>query len=62
MRLVPFFIIGNPRSGTTLLRLMVNAHPKATVPPECGFALHLADDFSSRSSYDRKLYSDFAKQ
>lgn len=33
----PLFIIGNPRSGTTLLRLIVNAHPHFCVPPECGF-------------------------
>lgn len=60
MKTVPFFIIGNPRSGTTLLRLMINAHPEATVTPECGFALHLANQFSHRSNYDRKLYRDFA--
>lgn len=33
----PLFILGNPRSGTTLLRLMLNAHSKLTIPPECGF-------------------------
>jgi hypothetical protein len=35
----PIFIIGNPRSGTTLLRLMVASHPAIVVPPECGFAV-----------------------
>jgi len=33
----PIFILGNPRSGTTLLRLMLNAHPLLCIPPECGF-------------------------
>ncbi len=33
-----FFILGNPRSGTTLFRLMMNSHPGVVVPPECGFA------------------------
>jgi len=33
----PFFIFGNPRSGTSLLRLMLNSHPKIVVPPESGF-------------------------
>jgi len=33
----PFFIIGNPRSGTTLLRLMLDGHRNLLVPPECGF-------------------------
>lgn len=34
----PFFILGNPRSGTSLFRLMLNNHPDITVPPECGFS------------------------
>jgi hypothetical protein len=33
----PFFVIGNPRSGTSLLRLMLNSHPHICVPPECGY-------------------------
>lgn len=28
------FIIGFPRSGTTLLRLMLDAHPELAIPPE----------------------------
>jgi hypothetical protein len=31
------FILGNPRSGTSLFRLMLNAHPQIISPPECGF-------------------------
>ena len=31
------FILGNPRSGTSLLRIMLNAHPQIAAPPECGF-------------------------
>jgi len=33
----PFFILGNPRSGTTLFRLMLNSHADIVVPPESGF-------------------------
>jgi hypothetical protein len=33
----PFFILGNPRSGTSLFRLMLNSHPNMIVPPESGF-------------------------
>lgn len=29
-----FFIIGRPRSGTTLLRTLLDAHPNVVVPPE----------------------------
>lgn len=32
-----FFILGNPRSGTTMLRLMLNSHSLIGVPPESGF-------------------------
>ncbi len=31
------FIVGVPRSGTTLLRLMLDAHPELSIPPETGF-------------------------
>lgn len=31
------FILGNPRSGTSLLRLMLNSHPAIAAPPESGF-------------------------
>src|SRR5215510_1913192 len=30
-------IVGAPRSGTTLLRLMLDAHPQCAIPPETGF-------------------------
>lgn len=30
-------IVGSPRSGTTLLRLMLDAHPELAIPPETGF-------------------------
>jgi hypothetical protein len=34
----PFpLIIGAPRSGTTLLRLMLDSHPDLAIPPETGF-------------------------
>lgn len=33
----PFFIVGAQRSGTTLLRLMLNRHPDVSVPFESGF-------------------------
>jgi hypothetical protein len=34
--LVPF-IVGSPRSGTTLLRLMLDSHGQLAIPPETGF-------------------------
>ena len=37
------FIVGVPRSGTTLLRLMLDAHPQLAIPPETGFIPALLD-------------------
>jgi hypothetical protein len=33
-------IVGVPRSGTTLLRLMLDAHSELAIPPETGFVLN----------------------
>ena len=30
----PFFIVGCPRSGTTLLNVLIDAHPDIAIPPE----------------------------
>jgi hypothetical protein len=35
----PVFIVGCPRSGTTLLGLMVHAHPRLAMPPETRFVI-----------------------
>jgi Sulfotransferase family len=50
-----FFIVGSARSGTTLLRMMLNAHPEVAVPPESRFVVDLyrsdevqVDDFLER--------------
>ena len=34
------FIVGSPRSGTTLLRMMLDSHPELAIPPETGFIPH----------------------
>lgn len=33
----PIFVVGCPRSGTTLLQLMLHAHPGIAIPPESRF-------------------------
>jgi len=33
----PVFIVGMPRSGTTLLKMMMCAHSKIAIPPETHF-------------------------
>ncbi|MDP9226991.1 MAG: sulfotransferase [Actinomycetota bacterium] len=37
----PFFIVASARSGTTLLRLILNRHPSIAVPPESRFITEL---------------------
>src|SRR5258708_13374116 len=50
-------IVGAPRSGTTLLRLMLDSHPALAIPPETGF-LKLAANLKGR---DRKLRERFVR-
>jgi hypothetical protein len=50
----PFFIVGSDRSGTTLLRLMLNKHPRLCVPEESWFIPPIMDQFSA----DRRLGPD----
>jgi hypothetical protein len=38
----PFFIVGCPRSGTTLLKSMLDGHPRVAIPHESHFILGLA--------------------
>lgn len=45
----PFFIVGSARSGTTLLRLMLNAHSQVAVPPESRF---ICEFWSGESEID----------
>lgn len=35
----PIFVVGCPRSGTTLLQVMLHAHPRIAVPPENRYVL-----------------------
>jgi hypothetical protein len=42
----PIFVVGATRSGTTLLQLMLHAHPRIAIPPENRFVL---------PTYERRL-------
>ena len=41
----PVIVVGNPRSGTTLLRLMLTCHPNICIPPEGPFIYKLFDKY-----------------
>ena len=51
----PIFVVGTFRSGTTLLRYLLDTHSRICCPPESKFLLHLAqmrDKESTRSALD----------
>lgn len=59
-----FFILGNPRSGTSLFRLMLNSHPQITVPPECGFLQWWHEKYQNwnkESCLDSRQVSEFIR-
>lgn len=44
------FVVGVPRSGTTLLRLMLDAHPEMAIPPETYFVPNLIEACANGAS------------
>ena len=52
------FVVGVNRSGTTLLRMMLDAHPELTIPPETHFVpevIRLASrDATRRGGWSRR--------
>ncbi len=54
-------IVGVARSGTTLLRLMLDAHPELSIPPETHFIPLMGqlgpDDDDLRERFFRRLYT-----
>ena len=48
----PFFIVGNDRSGTTMLRLIVDRGPEAAVPPESMYLTDFASALEAGEPHD----------
>ena len=59
----PIFIIGNPRSGTTLFRIMLTSHKDIIIPPECGFAAWFYEKYKNwgQIGFNKELLKDFMK-
>jgi hypothetical protein len=57
----PIFIVGCQRSGTTLLRLILDAHPNISCGPETRFLADLANITADRNWQRMRLYG-FPKQ
>ncbi len=49
----PIFVVGCPRSGTTMLSLMIHAHPRLAMPPETRFLI--------KTWRRRKKFGDLSK-
>jgi hypothetical protein len=48
---IPFFLIlGRPRSGTTLLRSLLDAHPNVIIPPEHSNMIHLFFRYQTKNA------------
>lgn len=58
-----FFILGRPRSGTTLLRTLLDVHPNVLIPLENSGMIHLYFKYRNLSQWDtehlKELLSDF---
>ncbi len=49
-------IVGAPRSGTTLLRFMLDSHPQVAIPPETGFLAHRYQFKSEGNNLRREFF------
>jgi len=57
---LPFlFIVGRPRSGTTLLRTLFDAHTQVSVPPECQFIVNLYGKYGKKTNWTKKELAIF---
>lgn len=66
MTLPVFFIIGRPRTGTTLLRSLFDAHPNVQIPWECQFVLNLYPKYGKITHWTKEIltgyYTDLLEQ
>ena len=58
----PFFIVGNDRSGTTMLRLIVDRGPDAAVPPESMFLTDFAAAFDAGGPRDAQAAAQLMRE
>ncbi len=54
-----FFILGRPRSGTTLLKTLFDAHPNVKIPPELPIFLPLYQKFKHVKTWNRENILSF---
>lgn len=55
----PVFLIGNPRSGTTMLRLMLTSHEDIGIPPESEFIARLFSRYGHVKNFSQSDLTAF---
>ncbi|MBL3563681.1 sulfotransferase [Rhodovulum sulfidophilum] len=55
----PVFVVGNPRSGTTLFRLILTAHSKVGIAPETAFIIRLYPRYGHVKRFDERTLDRF---
>jgi len=61
-RLPAPFVVGVNRSGTTLLRMMLDAHPELTIPPETHFVPELIETAEDGATDAKRLLATITSQ
>lgn len=56
-----FFIVGRPRSGTTLLKMLFDAHPNIIVPTECQLIINLYPKYGKITKWSIQDLDSFYK-
>ncbi len=54
----PFFVVGCPRSGTTMLQEALNRHSRVAIPPETSFFVLLRSGRRGQGEHRRRLNAD----
>ncbi|MBI9036143.1 MAG: sulfotransferase [Bacteroidales bacterium] len=61
-----FFVIGRPRTGTTLIRTLLDVHPNAMIPPEAPIILQFFGKYGRVSDWSKEklleFYDDLMKE
>jgi len=57
-----FFIIGRPRTGTSLLRTLFDAHPNVNIPLECQFIIDLYPKYGKIKKWTERQIFSFLKE
>ena len=55
----PVFVVGNPRSGTTMLRLVLTSNSKLSIPPEAAFIVKYFTKYGHLNKFNLSSLNSF---